>query len=104
MRIALREGAETDSLEHPQRSRSLAARQASTAAEAAEVTDEDGDAVFTDAVTITQEFLEQLVIRAPQSVDSGAAGAVNATAADMDAAIRTIAGSARSIGITVEGL
>jgi large subunit ribosomal protein L11 len=26
------------------------------------------------------------------------------TAADMEAAIRTIAGSARSIGITVEGL
>jgi ribosomal protein L11 len=26
------------------------------------------------------------------------------TAADMDAAVRTIAGSARSMGITVEGL
>jgi large subunit ribosomal protein L11 len=28
----------------------------------------------------------------------------NLTAADMDAAVRTIAGSARSIGITVEGV
>jgi len=64
------------------------------------------DVALNPGVLLRPEALDQDPVErvAPQAEEIAKAKMPDLTAADLDAAVRTIAGSARSMGVTVEGV